>query len=270
MLAYVGLTHHGLALWPEVILDQHFTQRSRQSRLLSTVLDNPELLGVGIDERTAVVLRQDAFSVVGEGTVTVYDARAPAVVGAFEMGARQSVWQAKLSLLHTGQSFMLKQHLQKQQATSQSGAGTGGSHREHLRSYRLGAIGAFAECVGAGVKTLGLSSPMPEADLVALLDDARAIISRNGAQCYVEPDFLVTDLFPSSLTDGMQVILIYRDKTALAEYKKLKAEKTRLIQAGQWKGIQKEALARNVAKLLSYTYEKTNELLMKNTGVNTN
>ena len=28
-----GLTHRGLALWRPVILDQHFTQRSRQSRL---------------------------------------------------------------------------------------------------------------------------------------------------------------------------------------------------------------------------------------------
>lgn len=105
MLACVGLTHHGLALWPGAILDQHFTQRSRQSRLLSTVLDNPGLLGVGVDERTAVVLVQGAFRVVGEGTVTVYDARAPAAVGSFEAGERQSVRQAKLSLLHTGQTF---------------------------------------------------------------------------------------------------------------------------------------------------------------------
>ena len=54
-----------------------------------------------------------------------------------------------------------------------------------------------------------------------------------------------------------------------SRYKKLKAEKRRLIQGGQWKGIQKETLARSVAKLLSYPREKTNALLMKSSGADT-
>ena len=37
----------GLALWPEAIVDQHFTARGRESRLLTAVLDHPERIGVG-------------------------------------------------------------------------------------------------------------------------------------------------------------------------------------------------------------------------------
>src|SRR2546428_204716 len=65
----------GLALWPEVIVDQHFFKRQRFNRLLACVLDHPELVGVGIDEKTAVVVSNDKCEVIGESTVLVVDAR---------------------------------------------------------------------------------------------------------------------------------------------------------------------------------------------------
>src|SRR5512147_1417882 len=49
-------TKPGLGLWPQVIVDQHFLKRQRHNRLLSGVLDHPDLVGVGIDESTAVVV----------------------------------------------------------------------------------------------------------------------------------------------------------------------------------------------------------------------
>jgi len=65
----------GLGLFPGVIVDQHFVARQRQNRLISVVLEHPELLGVGVDEATAVWVRPDGtFKVVGEGWVVVYDA----------------------------------------------------------------------------------------------------------------------------------------------------------------------------------------------------
>ena len=69
----------GLGLWPAVIVDQHFTNRQRFDRLKGAVLDHPDLLGVGIDERTAVVVRGDGrrFEVVGEADVVIIDARHP-------------------------------------------------------------------------------------------------------------------------------------------------------------------------------------------------
>lgn len=64
----------GMGLLNEVVVDQHFAQRGRIGRLLSAVAQNPHILGLGIDEDTAVVVEPDAtFSVIGSQTVTVVD-----------------------------------------------------------------------------------------------------------------------------------------------------------------------------------------------------
>lgn len=65
----------GLGLWPTAIVDQHFTQRRRLTRLLRATLDHPHLLGVGIDEKTAVFIHGRTLQVLGQGTVTLLDAR---------------------------------------------------------------------------------------------------------------------------------------------------------------------------------------------------
>ena len=65
----------GLGLWPEVIIDQHFLARKRFNRLLDGVLGHPKLLGVGIDEKTAVVVTGSEFEVLGLSRVLVLDAR---------------------------------------------------------------------------------------------------------------------------------------------------------------------------------------------------
>jgi cyanophycinase len=65
----------GLGFFEGVIVDQHFVARSRHNRLLSVVLEHPELLGVGVDEATAVWVKPDGtFEVLGDGWVIVYDA----------------------------------------------------------------------------------------------------------------------------------------------------------------------------------------------------
>ena len=65
----------GFGLWPEVIVDQHFLKRQRGNRLISAVLDNPSLVGVGIDETTAVFVTGSTFEVLGQNSVLVIDAR---------------------------------------------------------------------------------------------------------------------------------------------------------------------------------------------------
>ncbi|MCB9858266.1 MAG: cyanophycinase [Phycisphaerales bacterium] len=65
----------GLGLWPGVIVDQHFLKRRRFNRLYSAVLDHPDLIGVGIDERTAVIVRGDRIDVMGDSSVMIIDAR---------------------------------------------------------------------------------------------------------------------------------------------------------------------------------------------------
>jgi cyanophycinase len=65
----------GLGLFEGVIVDQHFVARSRHNRLISAVLEHPELLGVGVDEATAVWVKPNGtFEVLGDGWVIVYDA----------------------------------------------------------------------------------------------------------------------------------------------------------------------------------------------------
>ena len=65
----------GLGLTNAVIIDQHFTQRSRLGRLLSASSYNPFLIGLGIDEDTAAFIGPDnVLEVIGSGTVTVVDA----------------------------------------------------------------------------------------------------------------------------------------------------------------------------------------------------
>ena len=64
----------GLGLLPDVIVDQHFAQRNRFGRLLSLVARSPRLLGVGVDEDTAAVIRGGhLLEVVGSGCVFVAD-----------------------------------------------------------------------------------------------------------------------------------------------------------------------------------------------------
>jgi len=65
----------GLGLWPGTIVDQHFHRRRRFNRLLSAVLDHPDQIGIGIDERTAVIVQGDGIEVMGESSALIIDAR---------------------------------------------------------------------------------------------------------------------------------------------------------------------------------------------------
>lgn len=65
----------GMDLLDRTIIDTHFSQRGRHGRLLSSVAHNPQVLGIGIDERTAIVVKGDEFEVISEGAVTVVCAK---------------------------------------------------------------------------------------------------------------------------------------------------------------------------------------------------
>lgn len=66
----------GLGLLEEAIIDQHFAQRGRIGRLLCGVAENPDILGIGIDEDTAIKVCSDGvFYVIGTNSVTVIDGR---------------------------------------------------------------------------------------------------------------------------------------------------------------------------------------------------
>lgn len=63
----------GLGFLPGVAVDQHFTQRKRQADMTRLIAKYPQFLGIGIDEGTAIVVRQGIARVVGNDQVCFYD-----------------------------------------------------------------------------------------------------------------------------------------------------------------------------------------------------
>jgi len=64
----------GLGFLKNIIIDQHFTERGRISRLITAVSYNPYNLGVGIDENTAIILDSaGVLEVFGQGSATIVD-----------------------------------------------------------------------------------------------------------------------------------------------------------------------------------------------------
>ncbi len=66
----------GLGLVPNVIFDQHFLVRQRHNRLFGLVIENPKMLGIGIDEDTAVLIENNTrMQVVGKTQVMMVNPR---------------------------------------------------------------------------------------------------------------------------------------------------------------------------------------------------
>jgi len=64
----------GLGYWRDTVVDTHFAQRGRVSRMLVVFAHNPQILGVGIDEDTAIEVQPgEKFTVIGSGAVFVFD-----------------------------------------------------------------------------------------------------------------------------------------------------------------------------------------------------
>jgi cyanophycinase len=73
-------TGPGLGLVPKALIDMHFGERGRLPRLLSAVAQDPDQLGVGIDENTGILVGPAGFEVLGTGVATVVDAEHATVV----------------------------------------------------------------------------------------------------------------------------------------------------------------------------------------------
>jgi cyanophycinase len=94
------VTARGFGFIDTAIIDQHFVRRKRHNRLISLVAENPKLLGVGIDESTAIIVNpDDSFDVVGERSVIVYDFS----------GAEVTIFPTKGISAHNARLFILKQ-----------------------------------------------------------------------------------------------------------------------------------------------------------------
>ncbi len=71
----MGDHEEGFGFLRGVGVDQHLLRRNRQFDLIEVIRARPDLLGIGIDEDTAIVVRGDRFEVIGRGYVAIYDHR---------------------------------------------------------------------------------------------------------------------------------------------------------------------------------------------------
>ncbi|ADV68763.1 cyanophycinase [Deinococcus maricopensis] len=99
----------GLGLIRNVIIDQHFAERGRMGRLLGAVAQNPRVLGIGIDEDTAIVVEGEQFKVVGSGAVYVVDGAGVTRSNVAEASQDDvlSIFDARLHVLNSGERFDL-------------------------------------------------------------------------------------------------------------------------------------------------------------------
>jgi cyanophycinase len=100
----------GLGLIKGVIIDQHFAQRGRMGRLLAGIAQNPEVLGIGIDENTGIIVNQSGIiEVIGEGAVYFIDGSTITYTNVSEQHAEEilSMHNVKLHILTNGNKFDL-------------------------------------------------------------------------------------------------------------------------------------------------------------------
>ena len=69
----MGDHEEGFGFLRNVGIDQHLLRRNRQFDMLEVMEAMPDLLGIGIDENTAIVVQGDEFEVIGESYVVIYD-----------------------------------------------------------------------------------------------------------------------------------------------------------------------------------------------------
>jgi cyanophycinase len=105
---YIGpglglLGHHTL-------VDTHFTQRRRLYRLFVAIAEFPALMGLGIDEDTALIVKREIGTVIGKGGVTFVDGSSVRFNNAAEVtkGPELTISALRVGIIGTGQQFNLK------------------------------------------------------------------------------------------------------------------------------------------------------------------
>lgn len=103
----------GLGIIPEILVDQHFHNRNRLSRLLSAIAAHTNLLGIGIDEDTCAMFDSDLnIQVLGKGTVTIVDAKDVSHTNYDQVHSNEpiGIHSLKLHILSHGDRYALESH----------------------------------------------------------------------------------------------------------------------------------------------------------------
>lgn len=98
----------GFGFLRQSAIDQHLLARNRQDDMLSVIERFPELLGIGLDEGTAIVVEGDRAEVVGRGNVAFYNTADNDELpyyflragGVFDLAARRTIAGARIPPEH--------------------------------------------------------------------------------------------------------------------------------------------------------------------------
>jgi cyanophycinase len=115
------------------LIDTHFAQRRRLHRLFVAIAGYPQLLGLGIDEDTALVVHGSVGEVVGKGGVTFVDGRDTVRfdnASQVKKGGELTLSHLRVGLVGTGQRFDLEaRELEALVETGKAGTGRAGTGR---------------------------------------------------------------------------------------------------------------------------------------------
>lgn len=126
----------------------------------------------------------------------------------------------------------------------------------------LAAFEVYCEMVTNTAKPIALSPIFEPKEADALVADFTRIAEANGLQIFREDKFPVTALYDGAYTDGKSIFGIYKDQARKSQYDQLKAD----VEAGNGSALE---LGRRMGRLLGYSPQGINELLMANSDFRT-
>jgi len=106
----IGDHTQGLGFLKSSAIDQHLLKRNREFDLVDFIRKSPKLIGIGLDEATAVVVQRDSLEVIGESFVAIYDYNTIAGAGEKHVVNKKEVYtnsDGPFFFLHAGQKYDL-------------------------------------------------------------------------------------------------------------------------------------------------------------------
>lgn len=119
-------------------------------------------------------------------------------------------------------------------------------------NYHRGVIDALNEMIASCEKSLAMSHPLTESQVQALLAYCKEITKKYGTAYYLEKQFLISDLFDASITQGKCIFLFYREEQDLKQYQQLKEERTLALKKGCYTAEKRFEIAWKFGQLLGY------------------
>jgi len=106
----VGDHTQGLSFLKNSVIDQHLITRNRQFDMIDFIKQTPELIGIGLEQATAILVQRDTLEVIGKAYVAIYDYNTIIGNGVKHVSGNNEVFTASngpFFFLHEGQKYDL-------------------------------------------------------------------------------------------------------------------------------------------------------------------